>query len=87
MMSRSRLIWQCRRGTLELDTLLSRYLEQCYQHAASTEQAAFHQLLNLEDQQIYKYLSAQAVPDTPELINLVTTIRTLVSSTDNTNPG
>jgi len=78
MISRSQLIWQCRRGSLELDVLLSRYLDQRYEKAEDSEQAAFRQLLAFEDQQIFYYLSDQAEPDTAELINLVARIRTLI---------
>lgn len=87
MVSRSRLIWQCRRGSLELDTLLTSYLEQCYDQATVTERAAFQQLINLEDHQIYNYLSARIKPDTEELASLVTTIRTLISNTSRANTG
>jgi antitoxin CptB len=78
MDSRSQLIWQCRRGSLELDILLKRYLDQCYEDAETCEKSAFRQLLDFEDQQIFQYLSDQAEPDTAELINLVARIRTLI---------
>ncbi len=78
MISRSQLIWQCRRGSLELDVLLLRYLDQRYEEAETSEQAAFRQLLALEDQQIFHYLSDQTKPDTIELTNLVARIRTLI---------
>ncbi len=79
MVSRSQLIWQCRRGSLELDTLLRQYLEQRYDEADIKEQTAFQQLLALEDRQIFHYLSDQAQPETIELINLVARIRTLAA--------
>jgi antitoxin CptB len=81
MISRSQLIWQCRRGSLELDVLLLRYLDQRYEEAETSEQTVFRQLLALEDQQIFHYLSDQAEPDTAELINLVARIRTLIPNT------
>jgi antitoxin CptB len=80
MVSRSQLIWQCRRGSLELDTLLTRYLEQCYDAGSAIEQAAFHQLVSMEDQQIFQYLSRQSNPDTAELANLVEQISSLLPS-------
>ena len=78
MASRSRLMWQCRRGSLELDTLLTRYLEQRYDNAPSTEQTAFSTLLSLEDQQLFQYLSAQSKPETTEITHLVAHISTLI---------
>ncbi|MEE9424135.1 MAG: succinate dehydrogenase assembly factor 2 [Methylococcales bacterium] len=81
MASHSQLIWQCRRGSLELDTLLTRYLEQRYDVAPTKEQVAFSQLLSLEDQQIFQYLSGQSKPETVEITNLVTQISSLIPGT------
>ncbi len=78
MVSRSQLVWQCRRGSLELDILLTRYLEQRYDVAPATEQATFRQLLSLEDQQIFQYLSGQTEPDTVEITDLVAHISSLI---------
>ncbi|MCH9696861.1 MAG: succinate dehydrogenase assembly factor 2 [Gammaproteobacteria bacterium] len=87
MVSRSKLVWQCRRGSFELDTLLTIYLEQRYDQATPSEKAAFQDLLGLEDQSIFHYLSGQAQPDTEDLLHLVTQIRTLISNTNQTNQG
>jgi antitoxin CptB len=78
MVSRSRLVWQCRRGSLELDTLLTCYLEQRYDVASATEQATFRQLLSREDRQIFQYLSGQTEPDTVEITDLVAHISSLI---------
>ncbi len=78
MVSHSQLVWQCRRGSLELDTLLTRYLEQRYDVAPAIEQATFRQLLSLEDQQIFQYLSGQTEPDTEEITDLVAHISSLI---------
>jgi antitoxin CptB len=45
----SQLYWQCRRGSLELDLLLKRYLENQYLQATESEQQQFVELLKLED--------------------------------------
>lgn len=44
-----RLRWQCRRGMLELDEILLRYLEGPFLQASVEEQEAFRQLLAVED--------------------------------------
>ena len=44
-----RLRWQCRRGMLELDEILLRYLEERFPMASADEQAQFRQLLAIED--------------------------------------
>ena len=46
------LVWRCRRGTRELDLLLSRYLEQAYAAAPSDEQARFVALLERRDSEL-----------------------------------
>ena len=51
-----RLCWRCRRGTRELDLLLSRYLENDYDRARPEERAAFEKLLELPDPELYRLL-------------------------------
>ncbi len=52
----NKLAWRCRRGTRELDLLLSKYLEYRYSQATKIEQAQFEDLLVLEDNQLQAYL-------------------------------
>ncbi|MCX7073456.1 MAG: succinate dehydrogenase assembly factor 2 [Methylococcales bacterium] len=48
-MNSSQLYWQCRRGSLELDLLLRRYLENDYPSATEQKRQQFVELLKLED--------------------------------------
>lgn len=57
----ARLKWQCRRGTKELDFLLSRYLETGYLVADQGERALFVELLKLEDDQLIGVLMGDLV--------------------------
>ena len=77
MSEHSRLQWRCRRGTLELDLMLTRYLELRYEDAAQDEQALFERLLTLEDPVLLRYLMGQNRPDEPALADLVELIRGL----------
>ena len=52
-----RLEWQCRRGTLELDLLVLRYLNTRYSKAPFDEQRAFRRLLDLPDPELYTLLT------------------------------
>ena len=79
MIKRSKLSWCCRRGTLELDLLLTRYLEHCYQQADPDEQLQFEHLLTLEDPQLQRYLMGQSRPQEEALVALVDKIRALPS--------
>ncbi len=67
----SQLRWRCRRGMLELDVMLRRYLDQQYDGLETWEKFQFVQFLEREDDQLWDWLSGRIVPE--EL-----TIRTLV---------
>ena len=56
MCSLSKLKWQCRRGVLELDLLLEKYLETAYAHASDEERSRFAELLKLDDTELFKAL-------------------------------
>ena len=50
---RKRLKWMCRRGTKELDVLMTTYLQDSYDTATDAEKAGFFALLQLEDTELY----------------------------------
>jgi antitoxin CptB len=70
-----RLRWQCRRGMLELDLLLTGFLETGYQDLDEKAQRAFVRLLGYQDQILHDWLIGQAVAADRELRDLVTRIR------------
>lgn len=72
-----KLRWRCRRGTLELDLILIRYLEDCYLIADKIEKQAFLQLLGLEDGELIRFLLAEQSPEDDNLFRLVRKIRQL----------
>ena len=74
----AKLKWQCRRGTLELDIMLRRYLDRCYIDASKIEQQAFVELLTLEDTELLKYLMAGHIPEQQTRADLVRKIRSLI---------
>ena len=51
----ARLRWAIRRGMLELDLILSPYVEEAYLKAPKIEQDAFHALLKCEDQDLFNW--------------------------------
>jgi len=75
----SKLKWQCRRGTLELDILLTRYLENCFDYADKDEQAEYINLLKLEDAVLIQYLMGDREPEQINIVSLVNKIRDLSS--------
>ena len=54
--ARNRLYWKCRRGLLELDIVLQRYL------AKHPEDEALSDLLDLADNDIWDYVSGRCDP-------------------------
>lgn len=70
-----RLAWQCRRGMLELDIMLERYLYYAYEHASSDEQKQFQELLTHNDQDLFVWLTGRASPLDRSLLSIVHKIR------------
>lgn len=52
----AKLHWLCRRGTLELDLLLCRYLLDCYPTAGGEEKRLFEELLQMQDSELLRCL-------------------------------
>lgn len=75
MASDSRMRWLCRRGTRELDTLLTRFLEQAYPHSSPGARAAFERLLDWPDPDLYDCLIGRRDTGDPELDDVVARIR------------
>ncbi len=53
---RNRLRWQCRRGTLELDTVLMDFLDHGYHVLTEGECLAFERLLRESDETLQAWL-------------------------------
>lgn len=61
-MKQKKLQWQCRRGMLEIDLLLKRYLSKSYLESDETEQELFESLLAINDQQLFLWLTGREEP-------------------------
>lgn len=72
-LSKKRLQWQCRRGMLELDVLLGRFLEDCYEQLNIQQKQDFVALLRVNDPQIYSWLMQQqaTVPEFQAIITII----------------
>ena len=71
----ARLRWRCRRGLLELDLLLQKFLDTGYAELTPRQGDAFERLLALADAELLMFMQGTAHPTDPELAQLVTTIR------------
>jgi len=76
---RSSLAWRCRRGTRELDLLLTTYLERAYDSALPAEQAQFAALVQLSDAELARLLFNPLPSDGDDRLRLVSKIRAYLS--------
>ncbi len=73
--SLNRLRWLCRRGMLELDAWLTRFLEVSYDALPPDQQAAFVHLLDQDDMALFDWITgARATP--AEFLGVVEAIKT-----------
>ncbi len=72
---KARLAWHCRRGMLELDLILQRFLEHQVEHLSPQELEAFNSLLSCTDPELFAWLMGHEEPQEKELKEIVTIIR------------
>ena len=61
-----RLRWHCRRGLLELDIVLTRFLEKGYADLDAREREVFVDLLAHADNELWDLMSGRLHADNPE---------------------
>jgi antitoxin CptB len=71
----NRLRWRCRRGMLENDLVLTRFLETRGPHLAEAEVAMLDRLLDLTDNDLWDLLSGRAEPADPTVLPLLAQLR------------
>lgn len=71
----SQLRWACRRGMLELDILLTRFLEHTYPSLSQPEKNDFEILLQTPDPQLLAWLMGEEQPQDETLSAIVHRIR------------
>lgn len=69
------LRWRCRRGTRELDALLGSWLVQCYAASDAVTRAAFADLLDEQDPDLWDWLVGRGLPEDPRFAMIVNAIR------------
>lgn len=60
-----RLNWRCRRGMLELDLVLKRFLEENYAKLTAQQQLEFDTLLDLPDQELWSLIRGDGTGSSP----------------------
>ena len=69
------LRWQCRRGMLELDFVLERYLRDHFATASADDKRRFQQLLSAQDPELQVWLLNGVPHDDPAFQPLIDAIR------------
>ena len=73
--SASQLRWRCRRGMLELDLLLTTFVEKEYNSLSAEDAAMFSILLDYQDQTLYDLLLEKESSSSADVSALVAQIR------------
>ena len=72
---RNRLQWKCRRGLLELDLVLSQFLERQAAAMSTADLAAFDELLDYPDTELWDVVSGRSDRFDPRLGAVVSRLR------------
>jgi antitoxin CptB len=68
------LQWRCRRGTKELDVVLTKFLDSQYEDLSDSKLREFDGLLNVQDTELWYWLSGQKIPEQVSLQNIIALI-------------
>ena len=71
----NRLRWQCRRGLLELDVLLERFLERHHDQLQGERLSSFQTLLNFTDNELWDLVRARTDCRDARLVEVVQWLR------------
>jgi len=72
---KAQIIWNCRRGMLELDLILNRFITNHLDHLTPNQILIFERLLNYSDPELYAWLLGHDCPVDKELANIVAFIQ------------
>jgi antitoxin CptB len=74
-MNKNRLVWASRRGMLELDLILSPFVENVYDSLTEGDQLRFEVLLECEDQTLFMWFMQREQPTDPNMQRILQIIR------------
>ncbi|KPK38687.1 MAG: hypothetical protein AMJ69_07765 [Gammaproteobacteria bacterium SG8_47] len=73
---RGRLLWQCRRGMLELDIALQTFVAREFDNLTPSQREQFSELLQCPDDMLWSYLFGGVVPVDDSTADLIERIKT-----------
>ena len=68
------VLWRCRRGIRELDSVLMPFVEGCYDELSTLDKARLMTLLGCQDTQLLDWILGRGMPDEEDLQCLITSI-------------
>ncbi|MCE2597318.1 succinate dehydrogenase assembly factor 2 [Motilimonas cestriensis] len=71
---KSRLLWACRRGMLELDVLLRPFVEEAYDDLDDEKKVNFKRLLTCDDPDLFAWFMGHQACKDPQLAEMVRVI-------------
>jgi len=71
----SRMRWRCRRGMLENDLILTRFLDAHADTISAADIAALDRLLDLADGELWDLIAGRSEPRDEELLPMVAALR------------
>lgn len=71
----SKLQWACRRGMLELDLILGKFLRESYADLALEDKLHFVELLSCQDPHLFSWLLGSEQPEDANLAKITGIIR------------
>jgi len=71
----NRIVWRCRRGMLENDLVLTRFLAAKGQTLTDDEIAMLDRLLDLPDNDLWDLIAGRAEPQDPSVAPLLSELR------------
>ncbi len=71
----NKVLWNCRRGMLELDVILIPFAKAYFAELKAEQQGVFVDLLDEADPDLFNWLMGHGAPSQPELKTMVELIR------------
>jgi len=66
-----RVRWRCRRGLLELDVVLTRFLDRHFETLSLQQRSTLNRLLDYPDNDLWDFLSGKQPPPDPDTARII----------------
>lgn len=72
--NKSRLLWACRRGMLELDSLFMPFVNEVFDLLSDADKVTFQRLLDCDDPQLFAWFMGRKLCPDPDLAKMIDVI-------------